>query len=68
MSWRGGSVPPGMRWADCTTFLSALRWRAEQLQYQAMDDAAQDALNYASVKVCEGLRGQYEFLQLPEVE
>ena len=28
----------------------------------------QDALNCASVKVCEGLRGQDKFLQLPDVE
>ena len=32
------------------------------------DTARQDALNFASVKVCEGLRGQAGFLQPPEVE
>ena len=30
------------------------------------DTARQDALNCASVKVCEGLRGQAKFLQPPE--
>ena len=33
-----------------------------------VDTARQDALNCASVKVCEGLRGQAECLQPPEVE
>ena len=32
------------------------------------DLARQDDLNCASVKVCEGLRGQATFLQPPEVE
>ena len=32
------------------------------------DTARQDALHGASVEVCEGLRGQAEFLQPPEVE
>ena len=32
------------------------------------DAAWQDALNCASLKVCEGLRGQDKFLQPPEVE
>jgi hypothetical protein len=32
------------------------------------DSAKQDALNGASVKVCEGLRGQAKFIQPPKVE
>ena len=32
------------------------------------DTARQNALNCASVKVCEGFRGQAKFLQPPEVE
>ena len=51
-------MPPVMRWR-------ALRLRAVQLPYQAV---IQDAFNCASVKVCEGLRGQAKFLQPPEVE
>ena len=43
--------------------------RAVQLLYQAVGDTARrDALNSASVKVCEGLRDQDVFLQPPEVE
>ena len=32
------------------------------------DTARRDVLNCASVKVCEGFRGQSKFLQPPEVE
>ena len=32
------------------------------------DTAQQGALNYASVKVCEGLRSQAEFIRTSEIE
>ena len=53
---------PVMRWADRTTL-----WRV--LQSPAIpggDTARQDALNCASINVCEGFRCQAKFLQPPE--
>ena len=58
-------MPVVMRWAEHTILWRALRLRAVQLPYHT---AKQDALNSASVNVCEGARCQAEFLQPPEVE
>ena len=44
MSWRAGSIPPVMYWADCTTI-----WRAIWLRCSCRADG--DVLNSASVEV-----------------
>ena len=73
----GRLFAPVMRWADRTTLWSALQLRALQMllfvcagevAVPGGDTARQDALNCASVKVCEGFRWQDKFIQPPEVE
>ena len=60
MSWRAGSGTPVMRWADRTTLWRALWLRMVHLP--GGDTARQDALNGASVEICEGLMGQAEIM------
>ena len=61
-------MPTVMHWADRTIPWRALGLQEVQLPIPGGNTAQQDALNCADVKVCEGLRGQAEFLQPPEVE
>ena len=61
MSWRAGSFPLVMNCADLTVVGGAVA-------VTGGDTARQDALNCASVEVCEGLRDQSKLLQPPEVE
>ena len=65
MSWRAGNVSLMKHWADYTILWRALQLRAMWLPYQA---AIQPDRMLSVVQVCEGLRGQAEFLQPPDVE
>ena len=68
MSWRAGSLP--LVDALCRPHhpLESLAVVGGAVAVPGGDAARQDALNCASVKVCEGFRCQAKFLQPPEVE
>ena len=55
-------MPLVMRWADRTTLWRALWLLVGAVAITGGDTAGQDALNCASVKVFERLRGQAKFL------
>ena len=64
MSWRAGSSPSVMRCADRTA-LESLGVAGSAVAIPGGDETRQDALNCASVKVCEGFRCKAIILQPP---
>ena len=61
-------MPPVMRWTDSDQPLEGPAIAGGAVAIPGGDTGHQDALNGASVKVCEGHRGQTKFLQHPEGE
>ena len=66
MSWRAGSDAPSDALGRPHHPLESHAVAGSTVAVPGGDTARQDALNGASVNVCEGLMGQAKFLQPPE--